>query len=201
MMQYACQYVEDVNSNFSWSTVEAVTLRDVVTGNKPRLETRVRACWTREHLCIRFECEDDHIVATMEKHDDPIYLEDVVEVFLDESGLGETYFELEVSPLNVVFDARIQMDKTDCSIIADTSWDAQGLQTLVVKADERLYVYEILIPFSNFQQAPQAGTQWKWNLYRIDEDQQGQRHYWAWSPTGVVNYHIPKHFGSLVFCK
>lgn len=200
-MQYKCQYVENVDNSFDWTRLEAVALSDVVTGGKPRLETKVRACWTKEQLYIRFECEDDHVVATMENRDEPIYEEDVVEVFIDESGKGKTYFEFEVSPRNVVFDAIIEKGLDGEPLKVDTAWDAEGLKTFVRNESEHLFVYDIILPFSNFQQAPQAGTQWKWNLYRIDDDQQGQRHYWAWSPTGAVNYHIPNRFGTLVFCQ
>ncbi len=198
-MQYGCRYVESVSKGFDWSSVEAVTLRDTVTGDQPRLDTQVRACWTKEELHICFECEDDHIVATMENRDDPIYDEDVVEVFIDELRTGRDYLEFEISPRNVLFDALIHMEDDGETIQVDTSWDAEGFHTVITKESEQRYVYDIVIPFSNVKQPPVKGTEWNWNLYRIDDDQQGTRPYWAWSPTGKENFHVPKRFGSVVF--
>lgn len=198
-MQYKCKFIESVGNDFDWSSVETVTLREVATGDMPRLNTQVRACWTKAALHVRFECEDDHIVATMLNRDEPIYEEDVVEVFIDEQRTGRNYLEFEISPRNVVFDARIHMGDDGVKIHPDTSWDADGLHTAVIKESESRYVYDMVLPFTNVEQPPVFGTEWKWNLYRIDDDQQGNRHYWAWSPTGKVNFHVPERFGTIVF--
>jgi hypothetical protein len=36
------------------------------------------------------------------------------------------------------------------------------------------------------------------NLYRIERSQRGEE-FTTWSPTGVLNYHVPDSFGELVF--
>ncbi len=43
--------------------------------------------------------------ARSRKRDDPLYTQDVVEIFIDADADGRTYDEIEVSPHNVVFDA------------------------------------------------------------------------------------------------
>ncbi|MCZ8511829.1 carbohydrate-binding family 9-like protein [Paenibacillus filicis] len=197
-MKYDCKYVGEQAISVPWAELKAIPLREVVTSGRPKLETLVRACWTAEALHIRFECEDDHTVATMSGHDEPLYLEDVVEVFLDLSGTGEVYYELEVSPRNVIFDAVVHNDLQG-RITADTAWHAAGLQTSVKKETDSLLVYELAVPFSSLGAAPSHGTRWRWNVYRIDEDLQGVRHYSAWSPTGAVQFHLPRYFGSLEF--
>ncbi|NEW07702.1 hypothetical protein GK047_17005 [Paenibacillus sp. SYP-B3998] len=199
-MRYECRFVDSDNVNPRWEEIEAVSLREVVTGESPRLMTRVRACWTQMALLIRFECEDDHVVATMEQHDDPIFLEDVVEAFIDTSGTGRVYYELEVSPRNVVFDALVHNDLAGAKTV-DTSWHAPGLVTKISTDTEGWRMYELHIPFADLGVTPESGTTWNWNLYRIDDDEQGNRHYWAWSPTGKVNFHIPQQFGRIFFQK
>lgn len=218
-MRYECRYVDAENGIWKWEDIELVDhyLREVVTGEKPRLKTCFRACWTADALHIRFECEDDHVVATMERRDDPIYLEDVVEVFVDKSGTGAVYYEFEVSPRNVVFDALIHYNGGDKEV--DVAWDAKGIHTQVSDGAVGWRTYDLRIPFADLDwergqehlqelrqehgenQIPHHGAEWRWNLYRIDDDIEGNRHYWAWSPTGKVDFHMPHRFGTLVFVK
>lgn len=214
-MQYECKYVENI-VEADWNLLPDITLLDVVTGDKPRLHTSVRACWSQEGLHVRFDCEDDHIIATMINRDDPIYNEDVVEVFIDTTGTGYKYFEFEVSPRNVIFDAKIEItdmaraqgerhstgtgDTSDYKTV-DIAWDAHGMRTSVDKLSEGQYRYELHFPFADLEAVPDEGTVWKWNAYRIDGDQSGKFHFWAWSPTGAVNYHVPSKFGELKFVK
>ncbi|WP_261302027.1 carbohydrate-binding family 9-like protein [Paenibacillus andongensis] len=228
-MRYECRYVEAENGIVNWEEIIGNDLREVVTGEMPRLKTSFRACWTADALHIRFECEDDHVVATMERRDDPIYLEDVVEVFLDKSGTGAVYYEFEVSPRNVVFDALIHYKGGNKEV--DVAWDAKGMNTHVSDRDDGWRIYELRIPFVDLDwesgqgrereqeqvqedeqkqeqmqkrgedRTPQHGAEWRWNLYRIDDDLEGNRHYWAWSPTGKVDFHMPHRFGTLIFVK
>ncbi len=196
-MEYRCVYVGNAE-RLTWGDIEAIPLLDTVTGDMPQLNTSVRAVWTDRELRIRFEYEDDHVVATMTRRDDPIYEEDVVEVFIDETGEGSPYLEFEVSPNNVVFDAVVTLDE-DGTVHADTSWDAAGLDTSVGDLANGLRYAEICIPLVNFRQSPRDGTVWRWNCYRIDDDKQGIRYYSAWSPTGKANFHMPDKFGALKF--
>ncbi|WP_309121115.1 carbohydrate-binding family 9-like protein [Paenibacillus sp.] len=197
-MQYVCRYVEaKPGEAIPWERADAAVLMDVVTGGVPRQRTEAKAVWTNDALRIRFECEDDFISAAMTRRDDPLYDEDVVEVFIDEAGAGERYMELEINPLNAVFDAKIVND-LEGNIQVDTSWDAEGLHTTAVREAGKT-TYEISIPFDNFEKRPDAGTTWRWNLYRIDADPSGRRHFWAWSPTGAVDFHRSERFGALVF--
>lgn len=196
---YRCAYAGDAKL-LPWTAIEPIRLTDTVTGAAPRLSTVVRACWTDRALHFRFECEDDHVVATMGRRDDPLYDEDVVEVFLDESGEGENYLEFEVSPANVLFDAEVTYFE-EGRIRADTGWDAVGIETTAIETDAGTRCVELHIPFENFREAPTDGTVWRWNAYRIDEDRDGTRQYSAWSPTGKINFHMPGKFGKLLFVR
>ncbi|WP_219833976.1 carbohydrate-binding family 9-like protein [Paenibacillus sp. R14(2021)] len=198
---YRCLHVglKAADSGVPWGIIEPLVLSDVVTGAAPRLRTTVKACWTDTDLWIRFECEDDYVVATMREHDAPLYLEDVVEIFLDETGQGTSYVELEINPLNAVFDAIIQNDPSGKKEV-DLSWHAVNMVTCVEDHGSEKH-YEIRLPLANFRRLPADGTVWRWNAYRIDDDRGGTRHYWAWRPTGKVDFHRPECFGTLVFVK
>ncbi len=198
-MAYACKHIG--NGDFiPWESLEAASLTDTVDGAAPRLRTTVKACWSDAALHVRFEYEDDHVVATMTQRDDPLYEEDVVELFIDEEGAGRTYLEFEVSPINVVFDAIITLGD-DRRPLADTAWDAEGLETNVGETKQGMRYAELHLPFVNFRRTPTDGTVWRWNAYRIDDDRDGVRHYSAWRPTGAVNFHVPERFDELRFVR
>jgi hypothetical protein len=194
---YTCKKVGKLSEE-TWRDIPSVQLVETASGEQTRLATKVKSCWTSQFVCFRFECEDDHLVANYKRRDEPLYLEDVVEIFIDEAGDGRQYQEYEVSPHNVLFDALVDNDLSG-TIIPNEKWNAAGIETTVEKVGERNYVYSINIPAAVFSTPIQSGLAWSVNFYRIDDDPQGNRHYWAWSPTGKINFHVPSRFGRLIF--
>lgn len=199
MVAYVYNCIYQSGPEVRWEEIGCIPLVDTVTGEQARLHTTVKICRTDSYLHVRFECADDHIVATYENRDDPIYKEDVVEIFIDESGAGRFYKEFELSPRNVVLDALIDKEEGQKQKV-DASWNLDGLLTQVTWPEEGKAVYDMALPITSFDPPPAPGMKWRINLYRIDEDSTGQRHYWAWSPTGERrNFHVPAKFGMLVF--
>ncbi|ANY70155.1 hypothetical protein BBD42_29370 [Paenibacillus sp. BIHB 4019] len=201
---YICKRLEPAKSGASsasldWGRCEALELVDTVTGAPPRERTEVRIGWSSEQLHIRFACKDSHIVSDFTQRDEPLYEQDVVEVFIDEEGEGRRYMELEVSPHNVVFDAIIENDGSGGISSSDLKWQFSRLQTSVQSDGQGSLLYYIDIPASNFQRPFAPGLSMRINLYRIDQDVQGIREYQAWLPTRAVNFHLPQHFGKLIF--
>ncbi|MFK7695052.1 carbohydrate-binding family 9-like protein [Paenibacillus sp. HJGM_3] len=196
MKTIQCPYIRP--DDRSWDQVTPEPLVDVVTGERVEEPTDVRTSWDDDALYIRFDCQDDYAVADYTRRDDPLYDQDVVEVFIDEEGLGRRYIELELSPRNVVFDAIIE--NVNGKITVDTDWDAEDMTTHVWEEGGRR-VYELRLPFAHFAKKPEAGTEWRINFYRIDEDRNRKRHFQAWSPTGAVDYHIASRFGTIRFVK
>lgn len=194
--QYRCAYMP--GSTVDWSQIEGVKLVDTVDGAAPRLQTTVRMCRTNDAVLVRFECEDDYVVASYERRDDPLYKEDVVELFIDEEGAGRNYKEYEFSPRNVIFDALIEKKSGEPPIV-HTGWDDLALRTAVSRGADGTMLYDIALAPSSFGIQPAPGVVWRMNMYRIDQAPDGRRHYWAWSPTGAVNFHRPETFGSVIF--
>ena len=74
-------------------------------GAVDREPTEVRLLWDERFLYIAFSCTDRDIVADPGlKRDGDVYEADACEFFLDVSGEGKEWFELQVSPLNQVMD-------------------------------------------------------------------------------------------------
>ena len=181
------------------------TLRRSTNGGQPRLETTVAAYYDDSCLTVLFSAVDDHVVATLTRHDDPLYDEDVVEVFLAPLT-PSTYYEMEVNPLGTIFDAKIESPEgTRQTMRADHVWDCKGLFAAIRRltlSDGPAMVETVLrIPFASLGQAPPSpGEVWTGNFYRIDRHPEGDD-YTAWSPTmkDPPDYHVPVRFGRLVF--
>ncbi len=171
-------------------------------------KTAVACLWSDTSLYIAFRCEDSEITGTLNEHDSPLYEEEVVEVFISPNADPHTYFELEISPNNVMFDAVVESpDLHRGTMIVDTGWHCKGLVSAVrvdgeinnsaVKDDG--WTVEMSIPFLALASNPPVnGSEWLVNFYRIDREPE---EFTAWSPTLEVpaNFHVPARFGILKF--
>lgn len=182
-----------------------VRLRRATDGEVPRLSTTFSAYYDDQYLNIVFSAADDHVVATYFSHDDPVFEEDVVEVFLSPDR-PEEYFEIEVSPVVTVFDARIiSPDGVRRTMRVDSSWDCKGLLAAVrkvVESDGTSTLDTLMrIPFAALgRSTPRANEIWRANFFRIDRHPGGDE-YSAWRPTMKVppDYHVPAAFGAISF--
>lgn len=185
-----------------WEKAETVSLVDAVSSRQPKQPTGVRMLWNREYLYLRFECTDKHINATMRGYNDHLYDEEVVEVFIDDDNDLKTYIEIEVNPLNALLHYGMQ-NNLNGRKIAFARVD-KCIETAVYRDDDKnLWYAEIAVPFNECMAAchnpPEPGDEWRINLYRIDRDYEGEDEYSAWSPTEVLDFHMPEKFGKIVF--
>lgn len=172
-----------------------------------RSRTQARLTWDEEALYVGWDVEDDDVWAKLEKRDDPIYQEEVVEIFIDADGDGRTYDELELSPRNVVFDAffperRQGMDLTWSSGMATA---VKVLGTLNDPSDkDQGWTAEMKIPVASLAKVPKwpprIGDRWRINLYRLEwhsgrKVNEGS----AFSPPLVGDFHHLPRFGALEF--
>jgi hypothetical protein len=181
-----------------WPEVEHVSLCKNEAGDAPDQATTVRVGYDEKFLRLLFLCVDSEPWSTLTGHDEPLYKEEVVEVFLDPVGDGEAYFELEVNVNNAVLDGC--MRRVRSGYRKDFRWHCAGLQT-AVRRDAPGWIAEWAIPFASISGAsPQPGEQWRVNLTRIDRPTSKPRELSAWSPTGLPQFHVPQKFGVLEFC-
>lgn len=192
-----------------WETPEngqAVSLSDSTGGSLPRLETKVY-CFQDEHsLSVLFAGEDDSVTASYREHDDPLYEEDVLEIFLAPETLT-TYWEIEVNPLGAIFDARVSSPYgTRGAMSVDRGWTCEGLQAFQ-KRDRNLsegtwrFSTLISIPFRSLSvPVPAPGDRWRANFFRIDRHPSGDE-FTAWQATArkPPDFHVPAAFGYLLF--
>ena len=224
---YDCVYIDqkieiDGKLNESvWEKAQAVQLVKTDTGQLPNKKTEAKMLWDDQYLYVGFICSDNDIWTTISDHDGPIYGEEVVEVFIDPDKDQKTYIELEVNPMNVLFDGFVingKQQQLGIKVLLD--WESRDLKHAVFidghlktshpnqrvepSQPDQSWFCEMAIPFSDCITAPnippKKGDEWRLNLYRIERGKiKKEDEYSAWSPTRKIDYHRPQHFGILRF--
>lgn len=203
--------VDGVVNEAAWKACEPIILGPAREGETVTQKTVARMMWDDRYLYFSFECEDKHIWSTMTERDQPIYNEEVVEVFIDADGDKDTYLELEVNPLNTLWDGFIL--NTPNGRKGLLAWNSFGIRravfvdgTLNDKSDtDGGWSVEIALPLEDVvtgaNTPARAGDRWRVNLYRIDlPDGPGTRgEYFAWSPISGRTFHDPDRFGEIEF--
>ena len=197
-----------------WQEAEAIQLNDAITGKPGRFSTEVRVLYDDKFLYVGFHCEDDYAWGTVTERDGPIWNEESVEVFVNPAGTAHQYYEINVSPKNVIFDSCILNRRTEenpnNTFIGLPEWNVVDLQTATNidgEADQhgkaKSWSAEFAIPHSELIGAPNVppkhGDIWRINVYRIDSPRKDQREHYAWIQTGRPAFHLPWRFAYLRF--
>jgi hypothetical protein len=178
-------------------------------------ETRFRALWSQEGLYLRYDVDDPSPWHTMTQRDEHIWEEEAVEIFLDADRSGHDYYELEISPANVVCDLRM-IDASPWK--GDFHFDLAGLETRVIARTDGAgrtagWTATALLPWSGLralpsvahvETPPRPGDRWRFNVFRIERpggnaNPEKDAVQVAWSkPTGDT-FHDPSVFRDMVF--
>ena len=186
-----------------WTAVPRLAPFTLADGSVPALQqTVVRACWDEAALYVRFDCEDRDAWGTLTRRDDPLWQEEVVELFL---APGEeeprSYWEFEVSPKGVLFDARIENPTwSRADLVADTAWDCPGIAWAAGPGQHDQDWWAVLaLPWAGIAPAGPLPRVWRANFYRVERPRDGAAEFSCWSPTLATppDFHRPWRFGVL----
>lgn len=193
----------------AWAAAPAVDLVASFDGRPVQRKTKARVTWDDQFVYVAFDCEDPDVWGTLRQKDDPIYNEEVVEVFFDANGDGRSYNELQVSPHNVQFDASFVARRSDLETAK--KWES-GMVTAVQvrgtldddKDQDQGWSAEMKIPIASLTEVPhvppQKGDVWRFNLYRLEHHVHAQQiEGEAFSPLFVGDFHHLPRFARLVF--
>jgi cellulose/xylan binding protein with CBM9 domain len=178
-------------------SIRAVELRDAVSGALPHLRTAVRVGFRNGALLVRFDGRDDGVVATLRGRDDPLWTEDVYEVFLTPLDPPTVYFEFEINPLGAFFDARVTSpDLVRSSMTVDPAWNLAGLRGWS-RVRPRRWSATLTIPIAPLLEGQAAPPSWRANLFRVDRGEPDE--FSAWSPArkSPADFHEAGYFGRL----
>lgn len=193
-----------------WQGSREVVYRDAVSGNKITInQARSKIMWSNEGLFVLWQIKDEHIWGTYKNNDDPIYNEEVVEMFIAKNrDVPKEYFEFQFSPCGVKFDARIlnpSGDRHDEGFNVDVNWGCGGLefaQSFQIESEKRglksgVWTTEAFFPWGSIGvESVAPGDLFRVNLFRIDGWPE-QNSFQAWQPTfkNPPDFHVPEKFG------
>ena len=188
----------------------------VITWGPPAYLTGFRALWSARGFYVRFVAMDPSPWHTMTRRDDPLWEEEVVELFLDPAGRGADYYELEINPANVVCDLRVARPWPE--LHGERGWHCAGLETVVrhvsgVPGSQPAWTATACLPWSGLaglsdeaalRVPPRGGDRWRFNVFRIKRphgpaEPERDAIYAAWSVPDGPSFHAPAAFRDLVF--
>jgi hypothetical protein len=190
-------------ATWHWDRVPTLPPFTLADGSGPaEQQTRARVCCDSQALYVRFDCDDRHIWGTYTERDAPIYDEEVVEVFLAPGEADPVrYYEFEVSPNGVLFDARIYNPTSQRSELeVDKGWNCPDIRWQAARNDvANHWGVIVVIPWMSVAPSGDLPTVWRANFYRIERPRDAAPEFSCWSPTMTepADFHKPACFGVL----
>jgi len=222
--------VDGLASETCWSKASWTSLFVDIEGDsakRPKLETKVKMLWDSSYLYVFAYLSEPNIWATLENHDDIVYRDNDIEVFIDPDGDAHNYMEIEVNALNTVLDLMmVKPYRNGGPLVMD--WNPAKLQTAVhlngtlnnSSDSDSSWNVEMAIPMSSLcfnkpKSWPAPGDYWRINFSRVHYDlvksadgyekakgKNGKplpEYNWVWTAQGQINMHMPEQWGYLLF--
>lgn len=194
-----------------WNDVQLFELRDAISGGRVAFPAKAKILWSEGYLFVLFDVSDEHIWGTLKNNDDPIWQEEVIEVFLSFGrATPKEYCELQFSPNGVKYDAWVKnpTGKRGEGFDVDVSWNVDGLDFLQkIEVDgspgKGKWVTLVKIPPAAITKDRfSEGDLLRINLFRIDGYPK-QDSFQAWQPTekNPPDFHVPEKFALIKLCK
>jgi hypothetical protein len=187
-------------------------------GDAPsRWRTTARLTYDHTYLYVAWDAQDPDVRGSMREHDQPIYREEAVEMFIDARGDGSEYVELQSSPLGVTFDAAFAggaRRNMDVHFDADFAAACKVRGTVNDSSDtDDGWSCEWRVGLASIRGVTMPitpSTRWRANFFRIAKDSAsrvpgetgGDRvisDESAWSPPLQGDFHNLERFGTLAF--
>ncbi len=190
----------------------------------PWKSVRVKMLYDDEHLYIGAELQEENVWGSLVERDCIIYYDNDFEVFLDPTADGIGYYELEVNPLNTMWDMFHETDYHRASAL-HTLYDVAQMEhavhvqgTLNWHKDTDIgWTVEMKIPFKSllernprFDVPIKHGTVWRANFSRVQYLHLYDQLYptkipntpcedWVWQSTDTGDLHNPEMWGKVIF--
>lgn len=218
---YVCQRadtpitIDGKGDEVCWQRAAALSpLRDI-EGGAIEDGTRIKMLWDDSYLYVLADIPEPDLRATLTEHDSIIFRDPDFEVFIDPMGEGNHYIELEMNALGTVWDLFIARTYRETHPVILHDWNIPGLRravhcrgTLNDASDrDEGWCAELAIPWRSItghgtiprrDTPPEAGTRMRMNFSCVNHIGDTETNH-VWAPTGVVNIHLPEHWGYVTF--
>lgn len=174
--------VDGIANELAWASSSASP--DFVTADgspEPLGKASARMTWDEQNLYLFVQVIDSDVYSQYTKHDEPLWKQDCVEMFIDANGDRRGYVELQVNPNNATFDSFFRGTRAEPG---DETWDSQMITAVKVRGtadkagdSDQGWDVEIAIPLAavkgrdmgmNVSLPPKVGDRWKLNVVRVD---------------------------------
>ena len=221
--------IDGKGDDVSWQNAPFTSSFIDIEGEKtPKFMTKAKMLWNEDYLYVYAYMEEPHIWGDIKSRDAIIYLNNDFEVFIDPSGDGFNYGEIEINALNTVWDLFLDRPYR-VGGKANFHWNLDELQSAVFingslndfSDQDSYWSLEIAIPLKPLielknrpRTLPKEGEQWRLNFSRVEWeheilDSTYQRKTvngkiqpefnWVWSNQQVINMHEPEKWGFIQF--
>ena len=173
---------------------------------------RGKLLWDGKYLYAFIHVEDKDVRSQYVKRDDPLWKEDVVELFIDADKNQRGYVELQVNPHNAEFDSWWPTTRAQPG---HPEWNSHMRSAVVVDGtiddslrDDKGWDAEIAIPLGDVKGAdaamkvnipPEVGDSWRMNVVRVDKPAHGPLGASSWSPITIQDFHALGRMFEVVF--
>jgi hypothetical protein len=190
--------VDGALDDATWTDAEAFALVQSLDGEPAEgASTTVRFAWDEHALWVGADLPDLDVWSSFTRRDDPLWKEEVFELFVFAEASGRDYLELQVSPRGVQFDGRFVRHRD-----GDTTWNGEWTAAASVRGtlDDRSdrdegWSAELRIPWSDvcgntaLRCPVAAGSTLRVNAFRLERPARGATIGLALSPTRVPDFH------------
>ncbi len=195
-----------------WASTPRTALVDSLVGEPVRLgakredrpdwgPTEVAFAWDEASLYVGAWLPDRDIRGTFTKRDEPIWKEEVFELFVFGDARRAEYLELQVSPRGVQFDSRFERYRK-----GDEAWNSRFEAPVEVRGTieapedrDEGWTTELAVPWSEICEHTEVqcpigpGTTLRVNTFRLERPREGSAVGLALSPTRVPDFHAPEN--------
>lgn len=201
---------------------------DIEGEKTPKYDTQVKMLWDDKFLYVFAKLEEPHIWGDITKRDAIIFHNNDFEVFIDPSGSGFRYGEIELNALNTVWDLFLNKPyRVGANPLFE--WNLDQLDTAVhiegtlndPSNQDSYWTIEMAIPLLPYyrmihgsKRKMATNEQWRINFSRVQwdhdiidgvykrkkvNDKRQEEYNWVWSNQKTIDMHQPEKWGYIQF--
>jgi len=177
-----------------------------------RLVGHAKFLWDDTCLYVALWAEDEDIFSHFTQRDDPLWNEDVLELFLKPRPDHLGYYEFQFNPRGAVFDAFWPSRGRLSEALHAAVWNSHADVAVTIDGTlnawndrDRLWQAEVRIPWADFAEVrgttgpPAAGEQWRCTATVYDFSAYHDERYLAASAPLKYSFHQYEYWGPLTF--
>ena len=190
--------LDDWADDATWADALVNEIQKTLTSEPVPQKTVFTLAYDAKNLYIYARCLEPNlsqIKAATHNNDVGGFSDDSIELFVDPSGKGETYYQFCINSRGTVYDAL--ENPTAIGATATITWDSDIKVKTAIGRDA--WELRAALPFANLvKEPPKSGSTWRFNLCRNRFSEPGKPPYSAWSLT-PAGFKDPPRFGIITF--